>query len=221
MDKDEKDKTCFLNSIENIVKFILLKCNDILNEKEIKKNNKIREKIDYPKITGNKQDDYANFITQINEIDKNDIDITNFNFYKLNNDIVKRFRDIYKQNVVLNLNLDPNNSILEDDDEESGEFINEVCDGKSEKSDEENENEREVIDEKILNNYYYFINIISKDNLKCNESITIKILHKLNINSENFLASSNNKYFIDNFVRTDKFLNLSLEQINFIYILLY
>ena len=34
MDKDEKDKTCFLNSIENIVKFILLKCNDILNEKE-------------------------------------------------------------------------------------------------------------------------------------------------------------------------------------------
>ena len=100
---------------------------------------------------------------------------------------------------------------------ESGEFINEVCDGKSEKSDEENENEREVIDEKILNNYYYFINIISKDNLKCNESITIKILHKLNINPENFLASSNNKYFIDNFVRTDKFLNLSLEQIKNIY----
>ena len=31
------------------------------------------------------------------------------------------------------------------------------------------------------------------------------------------LASSNNKYFIDNFVRADNFLNLSIEQIKSIY----
>ena len=157
-------------------------------------------------------------LNQINDLARGNRDMTKFSFYKLNNEIIKKFGNIYKQNIILNLNFDPNNSIFEDDSEEDGEFINEVCDGKSEKSDEnENENEREVIDEKVLNNYYYFINIISKDNLKLNENITIKILHKLNINPENFLASSNNKYFIDNFVRTDNFLNLSLEQIKNIY----
>ena len=58
---------------------------------------------------------------------------------------------------------------------------------------------------------------MSKDNLKYNKNIEIKILRKLNINPENFLASNNNKYFIDNFVRTENFLNLSLEQIKNIY----
>jgi len=194
-----------------------LKCNDILNEKEINKNKKIIK--EYPKIADLKdQDNYVNFLNQINDLARGNRDMTKFSFYKLNNEIIKKFGNIYKQNIILNLNFDPNNSIFEDDSEEDGEFINEVCDGKSEKSDEnENENEREVIDEKVLNNYYYFINIISKDNLKLNENITIKILHKLNINPENFLASSNNKYFIDNFVRTDNFLNLSLEQIKNIY----
>ena len=214
VDKDEIDKISFLNSIEIIIKYILLKCNDILNEKEINKNKKIIK--EYPKIADLKdQDNYVNFLNQINDLARGNSDMTKFSFYKLNNEIIKKFGNIYKQNLILSLNLDPNSSILEDDSEE-GEFINEVCDGKSEKSDE-NENVREVIDEKVLNNYYYFINIISKDNLKLNENITIKILHKLNINPENFLASSNNKYFIDNLVRTDKFLNLSLEQIKNIY----
>ena len=116
---------------------------------------------------------------------------------------------------MLSLNLNQNNSISEEEDE-SEDFIDEVCNRKSEKS-SEIEKEREEIDEKILNNYYYFINIISKDNLKLNENITIKILSKLNINPENFLASSNTKYFIDNFVRTDNFLNLTVEQIKNLY----
>jgi hypothetical protein len=184
-----------------------------LNEKEINKNNTIIR--EYPKIAGN-EDDYVNFLIKINDIVRGNINVKKFDLYKLNNDIVKRFGNIYKQNVVLYLNLESNNSILEDDDDESGEFVNEVCDGKSEKSGEI-EKEREAIDENVLNNYYYFINIISKDNLKFNDNITIKILHKLNINPENFLASSNKKYFIDNFVRTDNFLNLSLEQIKSIY----
>ena len=187
-----------------------------MNEKEINKNNsKIRKEINYPKI-GDNQNDYVNFLIEINEIAKDNLNMTNFSQYKLNSDIVKKFGNIYKQNLVLNLNLDPNNSIFEDNSDESGEFIDEVCNGKSEKSDEK-ENEIEVIDEKVLNNYYYFINIISKDNLKLNENITIKILSKLNINPENFLASSNTKYFIDNFVRTDNFLNLTVEQIKNLY----
>ena len=190
-----------------------MKCNDILNEKEINKNKKIIK--EYPKIAGD-HDDYVNFLIQVNDIARGSIDITKFNFFKLNDAIIKKFGNIYKQNLVLNLNLDPNNSIFEDNSDESGEFIDEVCNGKSEKSDEK-ENEIEVIDEKVLNNYYYFINIISKDNLKLNENITIKILSKLNINPENFLASSNTKYFIDNFVRTDNFLNLTVEQIKNLY----
>ena len=216
VENDEENKNNFLNSIENIIKYILMKCNDILIEIETNKNNSvIRKIINYPKIREN-QNDYVDFLKEINEIDKDNLNISNFNKYKLNNDIVKRLENIYKQNMVLNLIINPENSNFDDDDEESGEFINEVCDGKSEKSDEK-EYEREVIDEKVLNNYYYFINIISKDNLKRNENISIKFLHKLNINPENFLASSNTKYFIDNFVRTKNFINLSLEQIKSIY----
>jgi len=216
VENEEENKNNFLNSIENIIKYILMKCNDILIEIETNKNDSvIRKKINYPKIREN-QKDYVDFLKEINEIDKDNLNISNFNKYKLNNDIVKRLENIYKQNMVLNLIINPENSNFDDDDEESGEFINEVCDGKSEKSDEK-EYEREVIDEKVLNNYYYFINIISKDNLKRNENISIKFLHKLNINPENFLASSNTKYFIDNFVRTKNFINLSLEQIKSIY----
>ena len=216
VENDEENKNNFLNSIENIIKYILMKCNDILIEIETNKNNSvIRKIINYPKIREN-QNDYVDFLKEINEIDKDNLNISNFNKYKLNNDIVKRLENIYKQNMVLNLIINPENSNFDDDDDESGEFINEVCDGKSEKSDEK-EYEREVIDEKVLNNYYYFINIISKDNLKRNENISIKFLHKLNINPENFLASSNTKYFIDNFVRTKNFINLSLEQIKSIY----
>ena len=213
INKDETEKTYFLNSIENIIKYILLKCNDILNEKEINKNkNIIRE---YPKI-GRDQDDYVNFLIQINDIVRGNKDVSKFNLYQLNEDIIKRFGNIYKQNLVLSLNFDNNNLMLEDDDSGEGEFINEVNDGKAEES-EENEQENEQIDEKALNNYYYFINIISKDNLKLNDNIKVKILHKLNINPENFLASNNHKYFIDNFVRTDNFLSLSLEKIKNLY----
>ena len=148
---------------------------------------------------------------------KGSINVSKFKLETLNRKLLQKIGNIYKQNLVLNLNLDPNNSNFnDDDDDEGGEFINEVYDEKSEKSAEQ-DNEREKIDEKVLNNYYYFINIMSKDNLKSNKNIEIKILHKLNINPENFLASNNNKYFIDNFVRTEKFLNLSLEQIKNIY----
>ena len=215
-DKDEEDnKKYFLNSIENIIKFILLKCNDILNEKEINKNSS--DEINYPKIRDNpNENDYEKFLFQINDIAKGSINLNNFSLNKLNSKILKKIENIYKENLVLNLNIDLNNSNFDDEDEESGEFINEVCDGKSEKSVEQ-DNGREVIDEKVLNDYYYFINIIPKYNLKRNGNIKIKILRKLNINLENFLASSNTKYFIDNFVRTDNFLNLSLEQIKNIY----
>ena len=62
INKDETDKIYFLNSIENIIKYILLKCSDILTEEEINKNsNIIRKKINYPKI-GDDPNDYGEFL---------------------------------------------------------------------------------------------------------------------------------------------------------------
>ena len=93
--ENENDKENFLNSIENIIKYILVKCNDIMNEKEINKNNsKIRKEINYPKI-GDNQNDYVNFLIEINEIAKDNLNMTNFSQYKLNIDMVKTFGNIY------------------------------------------------------------------------------------------------------------------------------
>ena len=214
INKDTTNKIFFLNSIENIIKYILLKCSGILNEAEINKNCPIKKKIDYP-IIGDKQDDYIHFLIQINEINKGDIDITNFNLISLNENIRGKIGNIFKQNIELNLNFAQNNLILEDDDD-IDDVENETCILNPEKV---GEKEKEKNDENILNNFYYFINIIPKNNIKFNENIKINILNKLKINIDpnNFLASNNSKYFIDNFVRTDNFLKLSLDQIKNIY----
>lgn len=210
--KNEIDKIYFLNSIESIIKYILLKCNNILNEGEKNQNNNIiRKEINYP-IIGDNQDDYVNFLLKINELNKININIHNFSLFKLDNDLIKKIENIYKQKLVLNLNFNQNS--FEENESSEGEFVNEACNENSEKSEEK---ESEEIDKSILNNYYYFINIISKDNIKLSENIKIKLLNKLNINPHNFIASNNNKYFIDNFVRTNNFLNLSLEEIKNLY----
>ena len=212
INKDKANKIFFLNSIENIIKYILLKCNDLLNEEKINKKCTIKKKIDYP-IIGDKIEDYVHFLMQINEINKGDINITNFNLTSLNEDIRAKIGNIFKQNIELNLNFAQNNLILEDDDD-IDDVEDEACYLKPEKFGEKEKN-----DENILNNFYYFINIISKNNIKFNENIKINILNKLKIKIDpnNFLASNNSKYFIDNFVRTDNFLNLSLDQIKNIY----
>jgi len=214
INKDKANKIFFLNSIENIIKYILLKCNDLLNEEKINKKCTIKKKIDYP-IIGDKIEDYVHFLMQINEINKGDINITNFNLTSLNEDIRAKIGNIFKQNIELNLNFAQNNLILEDDDD-IDDVEDEACYLKPEKF---GEKEKEKNDENILNNFYYFINIISKNNIKFNENIKINILNKLKIKIDpnNFLASNNSKYFIDNFVRTDNFLNLSLDQIKNIY----
>ena len=71
--ENENDKENFLNSIEN---------------------SKIRKEINYPKI-GDNQNDYINFLIEINEIAKDNLNMTNFSQYKLNIDMVKTFGNIY------------------------------------------------------------------------------------------------------------------------------
>jgi hypothetical protein len=78
---------------------------------------------------------------------------------------------------------------------------------------------KKKLDEEILNNFYYFINIIPKNNSRFDENVKKQFENKLKvkINPNNFIVSSNNKYFIDNLVRNDNFLNLSLGEIKNLY----
>ena len=107
----------------------------------------------------------------------------------MNENIRGKIGNIFKQNIELNLNFAQNNLILEDDDD-IDDVENETCILNPEKF---GEKEKEKNDENILNNFYYFINIIPKNNIKFNENIKINILNKLKINIDpnNFLASNN------------------------------
>ena len=111
--KTEKKKSIFLNSIEKIIKTILLKCNDLLNyekiyttnmdnnNKVIPKNNFILRILKYPFI--NKINDFEsqlNFLKQLDEDlkDFHDTNIDNNNsFYisKLNKQLIMVLENIF------------------------------------------------------------------------------------------------------------------------------
>jgi hypothetical protein len=75
-------------------------------------------------------------------------------------------------------------------------------------------------DEKTIIDFFYFISIIPKNNSKFNENIQNQIEKKLKvkINPNNSLILSYNKIIIDNFMRFEFFINLSLEQIKDLYL---
>ena len=202
----------------NLIKFIIIKCNKILKIKKDK--SKIKEKVEYYKIEN--QNDYFNFLVDINgENDKKE-NINDFNLSNLDQDIKQKIDEVFKKNVYININLDEEDDVPSD----SGEFVDEIFNQNSEHS-KEKEKSKIIVKRKdkikpkedILNDFYYLFNIIPKYNSNFNENIKIKFENKLRkkINPNNFIVSNNNKYFIDNLVRNDNFLELSLEKIKNLY----
>ena len=216
--KEQADKAYFLNSMINLIKFIIMKCNKIL---EIKKDkSKIKEKVEYYKIEN--QDDYFNFLVDINGQNNKEVNINDFNLSNLDQEIKQKIDEVFKKNVYININLD------EEDDvpSYSEQFVDEIYNQNSEQY-KEKEKSKKIIKRKdkikpkedILNDFYYLINIIPKYNSNFNENIKIQFENKLRkkINLNNFIVSNNKKYFIDNLVRNDNFLELSLEKIKSLY----
>ena len=123
-ENEEKEKTLFLNSISAIFKNILIKC-DYLLKNESKKNAKIKKKIKFPYISNFSLKEEIKFLEDIEkEIDlelnfKNSFDISEIKSNLIN--IIKQILDKDKDSI---LNL-YNYSEIEDDDESSGELINE------------------------------------------------------------------------------------------------
>ena len=211
------DRADFLNSMINLIKFIILECDEIL---KIKKNKeKIKIKVDYSKID-NIQQGYFNFLVDINECIRGEVNTDKFKLANLEEDTRQKIGDLFKRDVNFKINLEQEED--EDVDDSSGELVNEVYNENSEHNEEpekEKNKEKKKLDEEILNNFYYFINIIPKNNSKFDDNAKKQLENKLKvkINPNNFIVSNNNKYFIDNIVRNDNFLNLSLEEIKNLY----
>ena len=209
LNKKQKDRECFLNLMINFIKDILLKCNEIV------KNNKDSEIIENQEKNPNYG--YFDYLIDINN-NENKIKIDDFSLINLNEDIINKFEDAFMKNKdPIFENLD-DNSVEEDNFED---YNDEIFNGNSDESKEiKGKKEKAQIDKNTKIDFYYLINIIPKNNL--NENIKKKIENKLKVKinpSNALILNNNNKYFIDNFVRSEFFVNLSLEQINDIYLI--
>ena len=208
----------------SLIKFIILECNEIVRIKN-DKDKKIKIKVDYYRIE-NIQNEYINFLFDISQCIEEPVNIDEFNLENLEKDIRHKIRELLKGMVNISINLDQEEN--EDSDDSSRELVKEVYNENSE-HDEEKEKEKNLEKEKnkgnkklyedILNNFYYFINIVPKNNSRFDENAKKQFENKfkLKINPNNFIVSNNNKYFIDNLVRNNNFLNLSLNEIKNLY----
>ena len=271
--KTQKKKKIFLNSIEKIIKTILMKCNDLLNHekiyytnldnnsnKDLQKNNFILRIIKYPFI--NKINDFEsqlNFLKQLDEVLRdchNNTNIDNNNSFcisKLNKQLImvlgnifidedyNLFKEIlkfleynrYDDNYNYNYNYDfvnenDGNCFYDEDDESFLEFTNLSIDNQSEDENNEyilnkyNKNKNKYLEEfeKLKNEFYYAINLIPKKSFNYNQTKKIqtilnnKINYYLSINEDNIIITFNNKInFIDTFITTSKFNEMSIESI--------
>ena len=228
--KYEKTKYAFLYSIKYIIINILFKSNYLLNKQNIKtidlfnynKNNKDYSKVNYikrnfefPYISKfNNYDSQIIFLKNINsvlkdEFNQNNLNNNSFHISEMNKEILILIKSIFiddKINLLREALSTIEDNFYSDDDENFYE----------EKYILYNSNE---FDE-MKNKFYYSINlypirntlIFNMKNIK--EVIADRISSNLSINKDNLIVSFNNKcYFIDNFIRTKEFFDLSIQKI--------
>jgi len=238
--KNEKSKFAFLFSIKYIIQYILMKSNYLINMEKIKaidisnnlnnnlnnnnsnnytnfKINYIKRSFEYPYITNrNDFDSQIEFLKGINSILKNELNQNNinsnnsFHISEMNKEIIFTIKNIFIDEKI-NLFKEAL-SIIEDNfysDDDSYEDEKNFVLGKSEN--EFNE---------IKNKFYYSINMCAiRNNTFFNmKNIKELIINRINSNllieRENIIVSFNNKCsFIDNFIRTKEFCDLSIQKI--------
>ena len=228
--KNEREKgiNFFLNSISYMIKIILTKANYILNNtqkkfKDMDNNTNdifIYQIINYPKIQN--ENDYNSQIKFLKDIDSiliNEFGLNNLNndnFYTsdLNHKLKEEVKNIFKDekyNIIKNEidKLDFNFDLF---------------------SDEMMHNESYEIKNILLDKFYYYIHLISKEkkeigneNIKHIKKIKSEIIENFNknlsINKNNILVAFNNDQtnFINAFVKTENFSKLSLKEIKLYY----
>ncbi len=215
----------FIKSIDFLLKNIIMRCDYILNNKELvsimDEDNQIKV-LDYPNIK-NENKDCLDFVNKIYRI-SHDIKNKSFNLSNLNDSIIAIVRDIngpisINNQSISNQNINNQNIIDQDLDNVDDKFD----------SDDESFNEKYVRNESLKigqGKYKYFC--ISVNSI-INSNSEIELKNKLSkilvqnfsvINNEDIFISfndNNRNIFVDNFIKTEKILHLSSEDIKKLY----
>ena len=220
---NEQNKNKFLELFMNFLRKCIYKCNYILqneNQNYVDPNN--FEVFQYPSTKiDNSIDSLINFLIDLNnnyELIKNKIDIDkSINEKKICDKLFNSLENIFGEK---KLQLKTGLEVIEDDYYSDEKYVV--------GSNEHRSNENLVIDNnnninKTKSKFHYIVNIINKDNYMFedynhNKEILEKITKALSINEEDIsLLSNNNSIFINNFVKSPKFSQLSPKQIRGMY----
>ena len=215
----------YIKSVDILLKNILMRCDFILNNEELVSimdgNNQIKI-LDYPNIK-NENEDCLDFLKQIYNI-SNDINHKTFNITNLNKGIIAIVRGISGS---INIQ-DINNRNINSQSINNQNIIDQTLDNVDDKYDSDDGS----FDEKYVQNeslkigpgkYLFFsINSILKSNSETDirNKLTNILIQNFNIINEDIFISfnDNNKIiFIDNFIKTKKILDLSIDDIKKLY----
>ena len=206
---NNENKNLFLNSIEILIKNILMRCNYILNNEELIMggNNQIKI-LDYL-IINNENNDCLNFINKLynisNEFNQSIFNLP-FNLSNLNKSIITIVRKI-------------NNSIKDQNNDDSIKNLNNSFDSNS-----DDNFEKGIHNESLRTNFgnCFSVNSILKSNSESEirDKLTRILMQNLSINNEDIFISfndNNKNIFINNFIKSKKFLSLSIDDIKQLY----
>ena len=222
--KNNENIKSFINSIDILIKNILMRCDYIMNNEElvsiIDTDNKIKI-LEYPNII-NENKDCFDFFKQVYNISK-DINHKTFNLSNLNKEIITIVRHIngsINNESIINQNI--NNQSINNQN-----IIDQVLDNIYDKYDSDGSfDEKYVQNEGLKMNkgkYFCFsVNSILKSNseIEIRNKFSQLLMQNFSINNEDIFISFNynNKIiFIDNFIKTQKFIYLSCEDIKKLY----
>ena len=220
--ENEKDKNKFLESFMNFLRNCIYKCNYILqneNQNYVDPNN--FEVFQYPSYQNeDNPESQLSFLIDINEtyqkIQK-----------KIDTDKSINEKKICEKLKTSIKNIFGDKPEIENIDEDF--YSDEKYEGSEHRSNEgliidNNDNNNDNINiNKTKSKFHYIVNIINKDNYMFedynhNKEILKKISNALSINKDDIsLISNNNSIFINNFIKSSKFSQLSPKQIRRIY----
>ena len=220
-DKIDPEKTLFFNSINQIIKDLLLKCNFLLKNEKIRisndssqsthSKNYIKRIINFPYIKDptnfNSQIEYLKDINNviIKDFHKNDFDLNDFYLSEINQKLLYSIQDIFMDEKI-NLFRQALEVIENNFDDE--------IETESLKKKEINLKEFDA----KKNMFYYVISLIpQRENIEYNKSninyVLIKKMNEiLNIKDYNIILSFNNKYyFINSIIKTKEFYDSTID----------
>ena len=229
---NEKGKILYLNSLKHFIKSIIIKSNYLLNSEIIKSKSSNDSKIEYIKRIYfkypflekiNDFNSQLNFLIDINNILTTNYEIENldsqsFSINNIDKKLVNLIESLFMDDpynykmIVKNVK----NINFEEEEEEEGNY-------KDEDYIKKNEGKRKIAQYKfnnsIENMFYYVINLIPRESVSYDKkSLTSSLLDgitkQFGIKKDNiYFLFGEKKYFVNCFIKTNKFSSISLEKI--------